>query len=38
MVMDHFQTIYTQKAAEYHQIIAAEEVDGNLVQIQLSTL
>jgi ubiquinone/menaquinone biosynthesis C-methylase UbiE len=28
--MDHFETIYTRRAADYHRMIAAEDVDGNL--------
>lgn len=28
--MDHFKTIYARQAAEYHRMIAAEDVDGNL--------
>lgn len=29
--MDHFQRIYTSQAAEYHAMIAAEDVDGHLL-------
>jgi ubiquinone/menaquinone biosynthesis C-methylase UbiE len=28
--MDHFETIYTRRAADYHRMIAAEDVEGNL--------
>lgn len=28
--MDHFRNIYTNKAAAYHALIAAEDADGNL--------
>jgi ubiquinone/menaquinone biosynthesis C-methylase UbiE len=28
--MDHFETIYTRRATDYHRMIAAEDVDGNL--------
>jgi ubiquinone/menaquinone biosynthesis C-methylase UbiE len=28
--MDHFETIYSQRAADYHRMITAEDVDGNL--------
>lgn len=28
--MDHFEIIYRQRAADYHRMIAAEDVDGNL--------
>ena len=27
--MDHFETIYTRRAADYHRMIVAEDVDGN---------
>ena len=30
--MDHFRSIYKTKAAEYHQLITAEDVDGNLIR------
>lgn len=29
--MDHFQAIYAARAAEYHQMIAAEDADGQLL-------
>lgn len=29
--MDHFKQIYTDKAAAYHELIAAEDTDGNLL-------
>src|SRR4051812_37840733 len=29
--MDHFQAIYAARAAEYHQMIAAEDLDGQLL-------
>ena len=29
--MDHFKHIYTHKALEYHHMLAAEDVDGNLL-------
>src|SRR5215217_1532003 len=29
--MDHFQAIYSARAREYHQMIAAEDVDGQLL-------
>ena len=29
--MDHFEIIYASKAKEYHQMIAPEDVDGNLL-------
>ena len=29
--MDHFQAIYSARAAEYHQMIAAEDADGQLL-------
>jgi ubiquinone/menaquinone biosynthesis C-methylase UbiE len=29
--MDHFRYIYSQRAADYHRMIAPEDVDGNLV-------
>ena len=29
--MDHYQQIYSQRAAEYQRMIAAEDVDGNLI-------
>jgi ubiquinone/menaquinone biosynthesis C-methylase UbiE len=29
--MDHFQQIYTHEAAAYHRLIAAEDVEGNLL-------
>lgn len=29
--MDHFQRIYNQEAEAYHRLIAAEDVDGNLL-------
>jgi len=29
--MDHFKSIYQSKAREYHRLIAAEDVDGNLL-------
>lgn len=28
--MDHFRNVYTNKAAAYHELIAAEDADGNL--------
>lgn len=31
MATDHFIDIYTAKAAEYHRMIAPEDVDGNLL-------
>lgn len=31
--MDHFINIYTNLAAEYHQMIAYEDIDGNLLAI-----
>ncbi|MBC8508000.1 MAG: hypothetical protein ISR58_21860 [Anaerolineales bacterium] len=30
--MDHFKSIYTTRAANYHELIAAEDVDGNLLR------
>ncbi len=30
--MDHFRSIYTTQAEAYHQLIAAEDVDGNLLR------
>jgi ubiquinone/menaquinone biosynthesis C-methylase UbiE len=30
MKMDHFEAIYSQRAADYHQMIVCEDVDGNL--------
>ncbi len=30
--MDHFQRIYTSRAADYQAMIAAEDADGNLLQ------
>ena len=29
--MDHFQRIYSHEADKYHQAIAVEDVDGNLL-------
>lgn len=29
--LDHFERIYTHRAADYHRMIAAEDVDGNLL-------
>lgn len=29
--MDHFRNVYNNKAAAYHQLIAAEDADGNLL-------
>ena len=29
--MDHYQKIYAQKASEYHHMMSAEDVDGNLM-------
>ncbi len=29
--MDHFRNVYTNKAAAYHALIAAEDTDGNLL-------
>ncbi len=29
--MDHFRNVYTNKAAAYHALIAAEDADGNLL-------
>lgn len=29
--MDHFEKIYAGRAAEYHRMIAVEDVDGNLI-------
>lgn len=29
--MDHFQAIYSARATEYHRMIAAEDVDGQLL-------
>src|SRR5690349_3379504 len=29
--MDHFQAIYAARAAEYHRMIAAEDLDGRLL-------
>ncbi len=29
--MDHFQHIYSHRAADYHRLIAPEDVDGNLL-------
>src|SRR5436190_11716113 len=29
--MDHFQAIYSARAREYHQMIAAEDADGQLL-------
>ena len=29
--MDHFERIYTQRATDYHRLIAPEDVDGNLL-------
>ncbi|UYN90035.1 MAG: class I SAM-dependent methyltransferase [Anaerolineales bacterium] len=29
--MDHFRNVYTNKAAAYHELIAAEDADGNLL-------
>src|SRR5215212_2968139 len=29
--MEHFQAIYALRAAEYHQMIAAEDLDGRLL-------
>jgi ubiquinone/menaquinone biosynthesis C-methylase UbiE len=29
--MDHFESIYASRAAEYHQMIAAEDIDGRLL-------
>ncbi len=28
--MDHFEVIYSQRAADYHRMIACEDIDGNL--------
>jgi ubiquinone/menaquinone biosynthesis C-methylase UbiE len=36
--MDHFRNIYQNKALEYHQMIAAEDVDGNLTPALRSLL
>lgn len=30
--MDHFRNIYTNQATAYHQLIAAEDADGNLLR------
>ncbi len=30
--MDHFKAIYSSRADDYHQMIAAEDTDGNLVR------
>lgn len=30
--MDHFKSIYTSKADDYHQMIAAEDTDGNILR------
>lgn len=34
--MDHFREIYTNKAAAYHELIAAEDADGNLLPALLA--
>jgi len=31
--MDHFRTIYSSRAAEYHRMIAVEDVEGNIARI-----
>jgi ubiquinone/menaquinone biosynthesis C-methylase UbiE len=31
--VDHFKQIYTNQAAAYHELIAAEDVDGNLPKV-----
>lgn len=35
--MDHFIKIYTQKAQQYHQMIAAEDIDNNILR-ELETI